>query len=398
MSLPPRKVILIAVAVIALLAGLLVIALGNGPMAGRPVTIATAEVADLSPQIFGIGTIEARRAYVIGPVAASRVTRVLVDHGDQVKAGQLLAELDPIDLDERLNSAASAIQRAISAVQGTEAQLRETTSRSTLADASATRFSELRQKGFVSQEAADLKRHEANAAAAARQSAQAALDAAHRDVARLESDRAGIGRQRAQLRLVSPIDGLITSREAEPGSTVVAGQAVLRLINPDSLWVKARIDQGRAAGIRVGQPAHIVLRSQPQASLAGKVARIEVNSDSVTEERLVEITFDTPPPGLSVGEMAEVTIQLPTAQAVLAVPTAAIRRVGQLAGVWRVENGKSAFAPVRTGIQTLDGRTQVLEGLRQGDSVIHHSLQEVGAGVRVRVVDSLAVSANATGP
>ena len=390
MKLPTGKNLLITAVVVILLAGIALLVIRNGPMAGTGVTEATAETADLSPQIFGIGSVEARRAYVIGPMAASRVMRVLVDHGDRVKAGQLLAELDPVDLDERLNSAGSAIQRAVSAVQGTEAQLRETTSRSSVATASATRFGDLRQKGFVSQEAADQKRHEANAAIAARQSVEAALESARRDVARLESDRSGLGKQRAQLRLTSPIDGLITTREAEPGSTVVAGQAVLRLINPDSLWIKARIDQGRAAGIALGQPAQIVLRSQAQSIYVGKVARIEVNSDSVTEERLVEIAFDQPPPGLSVGEMVEVTIQLPTARAVLALPTAAIRRIQQQTGVWRIENGKTVFMPLKTGVQTLDGRTQVLEGLKQGDRVIHHAPQELQAGERVRVVASLA--------
>ncbi len=395
MSLPSKKSLVLTAAVIMLLIGIVLIVARNGPMAALSVTAATTETADLSPQIFGIGTVEARRAYVIGPTTASRVTRVLADHGDRVRAGQLLAELDAVDLDERMNSAGSAIQRAASAVQGAEAQLRETESRSTLAAASAARFSDLHQKGFVSQEAADVKRHEANAATAARQSAQAALDAARRDVLRFESDRAGLGRQRTQYRLLSPIDGLVTAREAEPGSTVVAGQAVLRLINPDSLWIKARIDQARAAGILIGQPAKIVLRSQPQTSFPGKVARIDLNSDSVTEERLVEITFDTRPPGLSVGELVEVTIQLPVVRDVLALPTAAIRRIGQQTGVWRIDNGKTLFAPVKTGIQTLEGRTQVLEGLKQGDAVIHHAPQELRSGERVRVTDSITPGSSA---
>ena len=381
---------LVTAGLIVLLIGIALVVIRNVPMAAPGVTVAKLEAADLSPQVFGIGTVEARRAYAIGPTGASRVLRVLVDHGDRVKAGQLLAELDPIDLDERLASATSAIQRAASVVQGAEAQLRETTSRSAVAVTSATRYDGLRQQGFFSQEAADLKRHEANAAAAARQSAEAALDAARRDVVRLESDRAGLGKQRALSRLTSPIDGLVTSREAEPGSTVVAGQAVLRLINPDSLWVKARIDQGRAGGVAISQPAQMVLRSQPQAQFAGKVARIQLSSDSVTEERLVELTFDQPPPGLSVGELVEVTIQLPVTRAALALPTAAIHRLGQETGVWRIEGGKTAFTTVKTGIQTLDGRTQVLDGLKQGDVVIHHTPQALREGMRVREVQSIA--------
>lgn len=390
---PPSKKTLLALAVLALLLVLVLALVRNGPMADTKVTVIHATLADLTPQIFGVGTIEARRAYMIGPTLASRVTQVLVDQGDSVKRGQLLAALDPIDLDQRFDSAGSAIQRASSAAEGAAAQVREAASRQAIAATSASRFRELRRQGFVSQEAADAKQHEANAAAAAQEAAQAALAAARRDVARLDSDRAGIARQRAQYRLTSPIDGLITAREAEPGSTVIAGQAVLRLIDPSSLWIKARIDQGRAAGIAVGQPVQILLRSRAQQSFPGKVARIDANSDSVTEERLVAITLDNPPPDLSIGELVEVTIRLPSVQNALNIPTAAVRRFRQQSGVWRIEDGKTRYVAIRTGAQTLAGQTQVVEGLAPGDAVIHHAGQELRGGERVRVVDSL-VSGN----
>lgn len=361
----------------------------NGPLAAIKVTAAKVERADLAPQLFGIGTVEARRAYLIGPTQAARVTRVLVDHGDTVKAGQLLAEFDPVDLEDRAQSAGSAVQRAQAVISGAEAQVRESTSRSALATTSARRFRELQKKGFVSPEAADAKQHEANAGAAALDAAQATLSAAQRDAARLGSDRAGIGRQRAQLRLSSPIDGLISAREAEPGSTVIAGQAVLRLIDPHSLWVKARFDQGRAGALVVGLPVMIVLRSQPQAMIPGRVARIEISSDSITEERLAGLSFDNVPAGLSIGELVEVTIRLPLQKNALGIPSAALHRIGQQTGVWRIEGGKTVFAPIKVGVQTLDGRTQVLAGLTAGDMVIEHAPEELRAGQRVRVVEQL---------
>jgi HlyD family secretion protein len=171
---------------------------------------------------------------------------------------------------------------------------------------------------------------------------------------------------------------------------VIAGQAVLRLIDPASLWIKARIDQGRAAGIALGQPVEIQLRSRAQQTFPGKVARIDANSDSVTEERLVAITFDNPPAELSIGELVEVTIRLPSVPQALNIPTAAIHHFQQQSGVWRIDEGKTRFVPIRTGVRTLAGQTQVLEGLAPGETVIHHTLQELKSGERVRVVDSLA--------
>jgi len=362
----------------------------NGSLAGTKVTLANVEQADLAPKVFGIGTVEAQRSYLIGPTVASRVVRVLVDHGDAVKAGQLLAELDPVDLDERMASAANALQRAASTIDVAAAQLNEAKSRNDLAGTSVARFRVLQQKNFVSQEAVDAKQHEANAARATMAASDAALSAARRDYDRLGADRAGVGKQRAQYRLLSPIDGLVSARDAEPGSTVIAGQSVLRLIDPASLWIKARIDQGRAQGIALGQPADIVLRSRPDEPLPGKVVRIEVNSDSVAEERLVDIAFDSPPPGLSVGELTEVTIRLPPVPAALSLPTAAIRHDHQQAGVWRSVDGKAVFAPVRIGAQTLEGRMQILEGLARGDEVILYSAKELRGGEKLRAVESLA--------
>jgi HlyD family secretion protein len=68
---------------------------------------------------------------------------------------------------------------------------------------------------------------------------------------------------------------VVTARDAEPGSTVIAGQAVLRLIEPASLWLRVRIDQGRSSGLAVGLPAQIVLRSNPGQAVPGKVVRVE---------------------------------------------------------------------------------------------------------------------------
>lgn len=361
----------------------------NGPLAPAKVTQAQVEQGNLVPKIFGIGTVEARRSYLVGPTVASRVARVLVDQGDRVRAGQLLAEMDPVDLDERMAGAANAQERAASTVQAAAAQVREANSRNELAAASARRFGDLREQGFVSKEAVEAKQHEANAAHAALEAAESQFVAARRDQDRFGADRAGIVKQRAQYRLQSPVDGLISSRDAEPGSTVVAGQAVLRLIDPASLWVRARIDQGRAAGIAIGQAVNIVLRSRPGQALPGKVARIEVGSDSVTEERIVNIAFDQPPADISSGELAEVTIALPGIEKALFLPSAAIRRIKGQTGVWRIADGKVAFVPVRAGVQTLDGQTQVGEGLAHRDAVVLHALQELRTDERVRTVEHL---------
>ena len=387
---PSSRQLSIALAALALLAAIVFIAVRSGPLAATRITVVTVAEASLSPRLFGTGTVEARRAWLIGPTAAGRVLRVLVDVGDPVKAGQLLAEMDPVDLQERLAALSATQARASSAITAAEAQVKDATARRELAVINERRYQDLRQKDFISPSAAEAKVQELTSADAALSAAQASLAGARQDLTRTRADVAALTQQRQNVRLLAPADGIVTSRDAEAGSTVVAGQAVLKLADPASLWVKLRLDQGRSGGLAAGLPANIALRSRPAQPLPGKVARMELQSDSVTEERLVQISFDALPSGLSLGELAEVTVMLPATARAPVLPNAAIRRVGDKAGVWRLEGGKLHFVPVRLGQSSLDGQVQVLEGLKAGDEVVVYSEKELSAGTRIKVVESLA--------
>lgn len=361
----------------------------QGPLAPVKVTLAQAAETKLERTLFGIATVDARRSHGIGPTLAGRVERVLVDQGDAVKAGQLLAEMEPIDLDARLAAGVASAAAAVQRVQSAEAALTEATSRAQLAKNSDERFADLRKKNFVSQEAADAKSHEAAAALAARSSAAAALAAAKDDARRAQSEVVGAGQNRANLRLVSPVDGIVTARLAEPGSTVVAGQAVVQVIDPASLWLRVRIDQGRSQGLAVGLPAQIALRSHPGEKIAGRVERVDWIGDAVTEERIANIAFDKAPAGLAIGELAEVTLILPTIENALAIPVAALHRQGVNSGVWQPAEARARFVPVTAGAISSDGLVEIRQGLAAGDTVIVHSGKALTDGARIKSVDTL---------
>jgi HlyD family secretion protein len=361
----------------------------SGPLAPIRVTTVKVEEGTQALALFGIGTVEARRAYLIGPTVAGRVLHVGVDVGDAVTAGQVLAELDPVDLDERTAASQASIARAGSLVLAAEAQLRDAQARREVATINARRYVELGGQRFVSTSAVEAKQQEQVSAQAATRAAEANLAGARQEITRLTAERDGLGQQRSKLRLLAPTSGIVSAREAEAGSTVIAGQAVLRLIEPASLWVRVRIDQGRSTGLAAGLPAQIVLRSNPGQPLPGKVVRVEPVSDSVTEERIALVAFDTLPPAVSVGEMAEVTLSLPAGQPGLLLPNASIRRQGGTPGVWRSAADGPQFVPLRLGSASLDGQVRVTGGLHAGDRVIVHSEKDIAAGSRIRIVDSL---------
>ena len=384
-----RRRIALGLLAVLLVAAMVVVVMRAGPLAPTRVTVVKAAEGRLAGALFGIGTVEARRSYLIGPTVAGRVRSVAVDVGDSVKSGQLLAEMDPVDLDERTAALDASVARAGSALAAAQAQRHDALARKDLAAVNARRYVELGRQDFISAGAVEARLQEQASAEASVSAADANVAAARQDQQRLAAERAGLRQQRSNVRLLAPADGVVTSRDAEPGSTVVAGQAVLRLIEPSSLWVKVRLDQSRSAGLAAGLPAQVLLRSSPGQPVAGRVVRVEALSDSVTEERVAQVGFDRVPAGVSVGEVAEVTLSLPAAAPSVLLPNAAIRRRQGQVGVWVVEAGALRFAPVRAGQASLDGQVQVLDGLKAGTTVVVHSEKDIDTHSRIAVVDTL---------
>ena len=380
---PKRKIIILLLVALIPVGWLLY---SKGPLGPPKVTVTAVQQQSFKAGVFGIGTVDARLTYAIGPTQAGRVFKVFADQGDKVAAGKVLGEMDPVDLEQKVIGAAASVAKARSSLLAAEALVRDTASRRTLARTSAERYNALFKADALSREIVDVKNNEANAAQSAHESAQAAAEAARGEVARANADYAALISQRNNLQLVSPVDGLVVARDAEPGATVVAGQSVFRLIDPATLWIRTRIDQGRFQGIAVGQPAMIVLRSQPAKQLAGKVVRLEVQADSVTEERFVNVAFNEAPGVLPLGELAEVTIDLPPVANALVVPAAAVKKQGKQNGVWLLEGNTLRFQPVEIGAQSLDGKVQILKGISLQDNVVVYSQQLLSDGMKVRAV------------
>lgn len=359
--------------IIPLLALFIYVGLRSGPLAPVAVTVVTVDSRPLMPALFGIGTVEARYTYKIGPTFAGRLKRLDVQVGDRVKAGQVLGEMDPVDLDDRIRSQASAFKRA-------QALWREAQARQAFAQTQARRYEQLFAVRSSSEEIVTTKRQEL-------QIADAAMAAAREEISRAGAEREGLVAQRVNLRLVAPVDGVVAVRDADPGTTIVAGQAVVEVIDPGSLWINARFDQFSASGLAGGLPARIVLRSRGARTFSGRVLRVEPKADAVTEETLAKATFGrTPDPLPPVGELAEVTVDLPALAPAPLIPNAAVQRAGDKVGVWKIVDGGLRFAPVKLGASDLDGQVQVRAGLENGDLVVTHSEKALTARSRIHVV------------
>jgi RND family efflux transporter MFP subunit len=248
----------------------------------------------------------------------------------------------------------------------------------------AKRYEQLLAVRSTSEENYASKRHEY-------QLSEASLTASEQQYSRIRSDYDGLVTQRKNLKLVAPTDGLITARKADPGTTLVAGQAAIELIDPSTIWINARFDQINAHGLKTDLPAKVVLRSGSRNTIAGHVIRVDPLADAVTEEMTAKVSFeyasDTLPP---VGELAEITVNLPPLNSVRVINNASIKRVNGRTGVWQVKNGGISFATIKLGAADLDGYVQILDGLEDGAQVVVYSEQALSAKSRINIVDHIS--------
>jgi HlyD family secretion protein len=386
----PLKTVLV-VGVLALIAGV------AGFFFLRPVavTVATVTTRDLAPAIQGVGTVEAKVVVNVSSKITDRVVSVLVDQGDPIKAGQVMARLDDTQYVPGVNQAEASMRAA-------EAQLRDLLAgarpdeieqlRARLASASATRAlterdfqrtKELFAKELISAQDMDRARQTYDSATAAEHDARHALDLALNNWARkdqIEAARAQLQAAQAALVLarekltdtviVSPLDGYVVSRALEAGGIVNPGIPIFKIADPRTAWVTVYADARDTGGLTVGNPTDITLRSLPDQVFRGRVARLQREGDRVTEQLAVDVAFAERPPRLILGEQVEATIRPPTHSAATALPLAAVVRRPDNSGVLVVEDGRIHFKPARLGVADPAGWIEVLQGLSPGQAVV----------------------------
>lgn len=338
----------------------------------RPINVEVSRTKqDVAVQVFGLGTVEARVGSKVGFKVAGILVDLHADVGDRVTKGMVLARLDEREQQARVARAKAAAEQTQANLERAAASVEKARANYANAKSISTRRQTLLRSNNASVEQAD-----AAIAAEAVAFADVNLAASEVAVARAAiSDAKAQGQQEAAAldfhTLTSPYDAMVIARQKELGSALAAGEPVFTLIDPTTVWVLAYIDESEAGEIMVGQAVQIVLRSRPSQHIAGRVARIEPESDRVNEERRVQIAFDRLPGDFNLGEQAEViitTLQLPQA---LLVPEAAIEGLGKNRGtVWTVEDGRLQRRAVTFGHRLLDGRYEITDGLPNGALVV----------------------------
>lgn len=337
-----------------------------------PVTVRVASMATNVPeQVFGLGTVGARVQSNVGFKVAGVLVALNADEGDHVAAGSVLARLDDRDVQAQLQAARASVAQAEANIGKAAADVASASASLANAEQISHRRDSLVRTGVVSRE-------EAQTTDAAKRVAHANLRVAHSEVVVAQAALAAARAQETYAQaavdntvLYAPYDAWVVSRNLQLGSMPIPGQSVFTLVDPKTIWVLGYVDERLAGRVAVGQKAEIVLRSDPSQRLPGHVARIEIQSDAVNQERLVDVAFDHLPRNIHLAEQAEVYITtrvLP--QALLAPPAAVTGRDGQSGTVWTVEAGRLQRRQVSLGPQLLDGRLPILSGLPADAQVV----------------------------
>ena len=331
-----------------------------------PVPVIKVKKVEIQGRVHGPGTVQSKVPVAVSPKITGILEKLHADQGDRVQKGQLLAELDSIELRAREAASQAAKNRAQRDLARAQADLGKAQANLGLAQSNYQRDLEVFKPGYISKAAFDTTKAQLKVAESEVNAFQASVTALQAAVKQAESETHAAKALHNYTRILAPMDGLITVRKAEVGTTLSPGTPIFQMVDLDQVWVAAWIDLAQVAQLREGQPARITLRSG--RVFQGKVVRLNQESDTVTRELEVDVKFEKLPVPLVIGEEAEVDIDTGR-QTSPAVPLAAVITKNGAKGVMVAEKGRLRFQKVSLGLH--DGaRSAMLEGLKEGDLVV----------------------------
>ena len=361
-----------------------------------------------SSEILLPGQIEAVRETTIYARTSGYLKRWLVDIGDGVKAGQLLAEIDSPEVDMQLEQARAtleqvnaSLQQAEATLEQTRAQLSNAEANEAMADLTMKRYEPLRGTNAVtaqdfSQKETDVKTTHAAVVAgrAAIVSDQAKVAAAHANVTAAQADMRRLEVLKSFELVTAPFDGTITLRQTEAGALITAGsgtagQPLFHIARTDPVRVFIDVPQAYAGSIKTGQEAKLLVREFPGNAYVGKVARTAGAIDIASRTLHTEIHVPNPGGELLTGTYAQVKINIVHDQPELILPGSALVVNAEGTQLALVKDGHVHYQKI-TVDNDFGASFSVTSGLSENDDVIATPGERLKEGLAVTVTVPVA--------
>ena len=342
--MPPRLSLLLVAA--------LLLAAAEAP---RPVRVATVAIRPQQAGLAYPGAVQARTEADLAFRVAGKVTRRPVEIGDPVRAGQVLAVLDPADLQLSQQAAEAASQAA--------------------AADSANAAADLRRYDTLGSTSPAYLPAEHDRRVAAQRMAAARLRQAERQAALAQS-------QRAYATLAADADDVVTALPVQVGQVVAAGQPVARVARSGETEVVADVPENRLPDIRAARDVTLTLWALPGQALHGRVREVGALADAASRTFAVKVTvLDAPPGLLALGMTA--TVDFGGGGSVAAIPATALTDQDGRPAVWVLDPATrhAALRPVEVAGYGADGAVLVRAGLAAGEQVVTAGLAQIDPGM-----------------
>jgi len=326
------------------------------------------------------GTIRARQRAHLSTEAGGRVVEITHREGDVVAQGELLLLLNDSTMRAQETQALEAIRAA-------DAHYQEMCITRDQARREYDRKRKLAAQNIVSEDLLEQLLH-------TYQAAKAGCDAADAERQKVRASRAGVAAELDKVSIYAPFPGVIAEVDVEVGEWVTPSPVgIIDLINRESLYVSAPMDEIDSGRIRLGLPVRVTVDSRPDETYLGKVTRIAPYVlDIEAQNRTVEIEVELDDPEISSsllpGTSADVEVILQTLEDAPRIPTSALFKGNQ---VLVVEDGKLVDREVEIGLRNWD-YVEIVAGLNEGEVVVTSlDRAEVEAGQTVEVIHGDAV-------
>lgn len=301
---------------------------------------------------------------------SGHLQQVLVNSGERVQKGQLLAVVDDVDLRQQIVRAEAATAVARAGVNREEATYRNLLLQ-------VKRYQDLHEEALIStQELEDLESR--------LYVSEAQVELAKAQVQQAEASLRELGIQQEQTRIYSPLDGFVGSRYLDPGALVSPSVPILSVLDVHQVKTVVPVVESAIQRVRVGLPAEIVVDAYPEEIYEGTVTRITPFLNPETRSADVEIEIANPDNTLKPGMFARVKIDAEISREALSIPRSALLTRGIQKGVYLLtEDMVTVFQPIEIG-QIKGNVVEVIEGLEEGVEVVNAGASNLNEGDRVR--------------
>ncbi len=338
------------------------------------------------------GTMEAIQAAPIYARANGYLKRRLVDIGDRVKAGQLLAEVEAPEVEQDIRQSQAALQQARAALGQKRAAAVQARSKLSLAEVTLKRWKDLVKQGVFSAQSGDEKQSDYDAAKATVEAAEADIRVAEANIAAQEAGVMRLQEVRGFEKIVAPFDGVITARNMDAGALVTSGSAsnvkeIFKLGQIDTLRIFVNVPQSLVQFVRAGAPVSVDVQEYPGRAFGGRVARTANALDPASRTLLVEVHMANPQRLLMPGMYAQVGIVAATGKPRWLVPATAllVRADGSHAVAVVDAASRVHFRKLDVG-RDLGSETEATSGINGDDRLIVNPSDDLKDGTLVQLV------------